>query len=716
MKHAPLFLVRIFWILALLGLGVGVLYCGGGEGESLVVPPDKTDNFIASKAQEYMLEGTTTVTLEESLATASEDTKLKRVHELIPLKQVVIGWFLNAYLVGKDSHSSNQSYGGFDCLTKNGSYEELDIQPTTDGGGLTYSFKFRQEVGGPLDLLSNLTTTNGADGKKHFSLTIGKISNEDMNRLETNYEWYRDSPWSDFDPSKVDASRLEQVDLAIWAEPRSNDGWIDTNALFKDGQITIGVHFGWDYHSEYHLKHSKEVYDWLIDQGFKSPVSGYDKYTRSSGPLQKTLKANGQSLTAKIWLFWGKPGTETDPDTDAGGIVLENDMEQSFKDREVIIFSGHSGPFYGFALANWKKTSEGDLDDADIPLLDMPQDVYQVVLAEGCETYGLGQAFWENPNKADRKNLDVLTTTNFSNAGTASTVTDFLTAFIGTDSSGNQVAKTFLELIEDLDSNSYWFNTMYGVHGIDDNPHLHPFVDTQKFCTACTSDSACGPQGYKCSRLNSAEKACFGRCTADDGCPEGWKCMDIASGTTMKWKACVPSNLTCTQEPPQPSKPTVMINEILADPPDGLAGDANADGTRDASKDEFVELYNFGDALVDLEGLTLSDSSSTRMVFAKGATLLSHQALVIFGGGSPAAMLSGSSTYKSTSGLGLNNTGDTLTLTAKDKTVLDQVTYGGEGGNDRSLVRQTDGDPTAPFVAHPGTPYSAGTRQDGSPF
>ena len=36
----------------------------------------------------------------------------------------------------------------------------------------------------------------------------------------------------------------------------------------------------------------------------------------------------------------------------------------------------------------------------------------------------------------------------------------------------------------------------------------------------------------------------------------------------------------------------VLINEFLADPPDGLAGDANRDGVRDSGDDEFIELVN----------------------------------------------------------------------------------------------------------------------------
>src|SRR5205085_788389 len=49
----------------------------------------------------------------------------------------------------------------------------------------------------------------------------------------------------------------------------------------------------------------------------------------------------------------------------------------------------------------------------------------------------------------------------------------------------------------------------------------------------------------------------------------------------------------------------IVINEILADPPDGLAGDANHDGVRDTSADEFVELVNSTTRDLDLGGCVL---------------------------------------------------------------------------------------------------------------
>ena len=49
-----------------------------------------------------------------------------------------------------------------------------------------------------------------------------------------------------------------------------------------------------------------------------------------------------------------------------------------------------------------------------------------------------------------------------------------------------------------------------------------------------------------------------------------------------------------------------VINEFLADPASGSAGDANGDGTRSFSEDEFVEIVNDTGSDVDISGLTLS--------------------------------------------------------------------------------------------------------------
>jgi len=501
----------------------------GIASDDVVVLPGKEDNFIALSAREYLLQGTSFVTLEESYRGKSDEEKLARVKELIPLKNIQIGWFLNVYLSEKKAGDPNAGYGGFHALVREGSYENSAIV-ADEQDELVYHFQVAFEIGGETSLLEQMPLNHVAGDVYSFTLAMAKVSNSALARLDINSEWYRSyGSWS---PEGKAASELENIELTIQPEDLSQDAYFDTNRLFADGKVTIAVHFGWDYHSEYHLKHSESLYDWLLDRGYESPVASYDLYTRTSGPLTRTILAGGQEVVVEVSLFWGKAGTDTDPDTDAGGIVLENDMRESLATREIIAYSGHSGPFYGFALANWKKTEEGDLDDAEIADLDLPADVYQVVLAEGCDTYGIGEAFWHNPAKADRHDLDVITTTAPSNATTPSAVQDFLSALVGTDGDGNHLVTRVGDLLEDLDDNSYWFNTMYGLHGVDDNPHAHPYAQAAQLCEAgCTDAEDCGGAGNRCVTLTAGRaKVCTFECTADDGCPDGYGCTRIATG------------------------------------------------------------------------------------------------------------------------------------------------------------------------------------------
>jgi hypothetical protein len=164
---------------------------------------------------------------------------------------------------------------------------------------------------------------------------------------------------------------------------------------------------------------------------------------------------------------------------------------------------------------------------------------------------------------------------------------------------------------------------------------------------------------------------------------------------------------------PGPTSGALMIDEVLADPPAGY--DANGDGTASTRDDEFVELVNTGSSALDLTGDTLEDATRTRLTFPAGTSLAPGKALVVFGGGKP--HLTGAAALTTPAGLSLNNGGDTLRVRRPDGEVIAEMTYGAEGGRDQSLVRKTEGDPTAPFVLHrsvAATPASPGRRSDGS--
>ncbi len=85
--------------------------------------------------------------------------------------------------------------------------------------------------------------------------------------------------------------------------------------------------------------------------------------------------------------------------------------------------------------------------------------------------------------------------------------------------------------------------------------------------------------------------------------------------------------------PKPPPTLTVIINEVLADPPSGTPGDANGDGTRSSSQDEFVELANVSSDPVDISGWMLGDDEAVNFTFPDGYVMAPRSFLVVFGGG-----------------------------------------------------------------------------------
>jgi len=164
---------------------------------------------------------------------------------------------------------------------------------------------------------------------------------------------------------------------------------------------------------------------------------------------------------------------------------------------------------------------------------------------------------------------------------------------------------------------------------------------------------------------------------------------------------------------------TILINEFLADPPVGLEGDANRDGVTSNKDDEFVEIVNFGNTLIDISNWYLKDNVAVRHIFAPNTLLGPLECLVIFGGGNPSGF--DVKVVVSSSGeLSLNNNGDVISLFDSNNHLIDQVIYGSEGGKDQSLTRYPDGSGTWQLhtLLNQGNilRYSPGRRTDGQPF
>lgn len=178
----------------------------------------------------------------------------------------------------------------------------------------------------------------------------------------------------------------------------------------------------------------------------------------------------------------------------------------------------------------------------------------------------------------------------------------------------------------------------------------------------------------------------------------------------------------------------LVINEILADPPKGLAGDANNDGTRDANDDEFVELVNTGSTELCLTGWTLGDAAEPeRHRFPISTRLAPGAALVVFGGGLPTGDFSGAMVQWAAFGgkINMSNGGDVITLADRSGKVHSQISWGdcadatcaaehidGDLGFDQAIVRNPE--LTGAWVPHNTLKvndlFSPGRRSDGKAF
>lgn len=170
-----------------------------------------------------------------------------------------------------------------------------------------------------------------------------------------------------------------------------------------------------------------------------------------------------------------------------------------------------------------------------------------------------------------------------------------------------------------------------------------------------------------------------------------------------------------------------IINEVLYDPEDGIAGDANGDGVRDPLADEFIEFFNSNGQDLDISGYRIFDASALtnnepRHIFPAGTIVPSNKAIVVFGGGNPTGDFGGAIVQTASGGqLNMNNAGDFMTIrNAQGTTILTFDINPLSGNPNESYTRNRD--IYEDFARHSTIPaaqgriHSPGTKLNGTPF
>ncbi len=136
------------------------------------------------------------------------------------------------------------------------------------------------------------------------------------------------------------------------------------------------------------------------------------------------------------------------------------------------------------------------------------------------------------------------------------------------------------------------------------------------------------------------------------------------------------------------SQAQVVINEVYYNPASGLAGDANGDGIRSASQDEFVEMVNTSANTINISAWTLADADGICFTFPANTNLLPHQAVLVFGGGQPSGEFGNAQVFIKS--LGLNNSDNSVILRNSTAQKIDSMAYKTNDGVGCSLTKSPD--------------------------
>ena len=83
------------------------------------------------------------------------------------------------------------------------------------------------------------------------------------------------------------------------------------------------------------------------------------------------------------------------------------------------------------------------------------------------------------------------------------------------------------------------WTSIYGVHGLADNPKLSMLSDASKIGKSCRLNSECGGIDSLCVATQTG-RVCGAACTDDSACPSATKCIAVNSRSLGPIKQCLP--------------------------------------------------------------------------------------------------------------------------------------------------------------------------------
>ena len=492
------------------------------------VLPGKADNYLSPTSREYHVWGMGQIDLDRE-TWASQDPAAKEAHvrEQLGYRVKAYAHFVNAYLTDKGHGATNADYGGFGGLV-HGKSTDFVIDPV-DADQLAWAFIWELELGAPRDLLDRVPLETGANGDQVVVVQIPALSESDL-----EYARYP----KDFDPSKYTGA-MEELEVVVEPKSESSDGYPEYDRLFADGRFDVTIVVGGDYNAErYDLQQAEAIFAWLKSAGYKHAAAKYTELKVDSPPFTGKFTAQGRTVEVAITLL--HPAVAPVAELD----LLRQRIIEAYEQDDVVIYDGHAGEDPDYSGIVYHYNPRHAISASGLAQLDLPEAKYQIFLFNGCKTYAAyPDAVMKNPRKTT-KTLDIVSTVNFSWLNQQTFTTSGFIRELLAKSGATHDPRTWREVLTSINAQAN-ANVYYGVHGIDDNPHLNPYADVASLCRPCAKDADCPGAGNLCLAFSGGKKHCTAECTADDGCPDGYVCGDIAAGGRIIGKQCMPKTYRC---------------------------------------------------------------------------------------------------------------------------------------------------------------------------
>ena len=470
------------------------------EDETPVESEDAHLDYRATNGKEFDVVGRAEVKLEGADAALEGDARAAKLEELARTKIDAITRALDAELWKLWPEDRRQNEKNIVAMIRMASPKRGDFMVEGDAA----AFSYWAQVAGPNDLLSTLPLQRDGDTKL---TTLSVDGGDDV------LEWTESAETAD-------------------AYPRYAE-------MFDDGVLDIAIHVGGDHYTPRNdLNESQAIYDELLALGMRSPVGAFADLKLDSPPFEGSLDVAGKEVAVRATLVHA----DMAPDDELDDLVTK--FKTRAKEADVVIYRGHAGTRLDYSGVVVHYEPRVAIPASDFDWLDLPNK-YQLFVFDGCETYtGYADKLLENPSK-DEKNTDIITSVNYgSGLVRAESVRALLHGVLdktgATPSAARWVPRSWDAVLKKVnDQQRGPWTSIYGVHGLADNPRLSMLADASKRGKSCRLTADCGASDSLCV-ATQAGRRCGAACTDDSACPTEMKCIAVNSRSLGPIKQCLP--------------------------------------------------------------------------------------------------------------------------------------------------------------------------------